>query len=231
MAGFSFKQSGWISLPEKVRDKNKYFKVERESGDTGTWGRQRRQHRDIKEGSSIVPKMVKVLHFVDVLSKYWEKRARKHWPAQHRVWQKESKGMAFPFDSHGECVLCRVRKNWTRHSTELVFGPQQLLIPQADRNLLVHNSTHCFVYWTFQCFRNSFLCMVIHLFSKRGRENFLQAFVIPHSTGTQSRTGLRGYIRLQVNLVERHWEGPLTGDVIIAGKCSGLRCTVSILPF
>lgn len=175
--------------------------------------------------------MVKALHFVDVLSKYWKKEQGKHCSAQHRVWQRESKGMAFPSHSHGECVLCRVRKNWTRYYTESVFGPQQLLIPQADRHLLVHSSTHCFVYGAFQWFRRSFLCLVIHLFSNRGKENFLQAFVIPHSTWTQSGSGLRGYIRLQVNLVERRWEGPLTGDVIIAGKCSGLRCTVSILPF
>lgn len=128
VVGLNFKQSGWISLTEKVWDETNRSRWR------GKWRcryreGQRRQHRDIKEVSSIVPKMVKVLHFVDVLSKYWKKEQRKHCSAQHRVWQRESKGMAFPFHSHGECVLCRVRKNWTRYYAESVFGPQPLLIP------------------------------------------------------------------------------------------------------
>lgn len=80
--------------------------------------------------------------------------------------------------------------NWIRYYTKSVFESQQFPFPQADSQLAaraVAQSASCFVYWNVWCFLNVFSCAFsLTCFSNRGKENFLEAFAIPYSTGAWS---------------------------------------------
>lgn len=65
----------------------------------------------------------------------------------------------------------------------------QLYLEQWTSSNCLPSSTYCFVFCTFYCFINTciFMCMLINLFSKAVKGNFLQALVILYSRGTWSR--------------------------------------------
>lgn len=110
-----------------------------------------------------------------------------------------------------------------------MFESQKFLFPHTDSKL-TNNTVPPTELLMFP--KHLFTCILIDLFSTRGKENFLEAFVIPYFHTNLEQTGVSEEIHLQVNLVEHHWVPSFDrSSNWIKGKYSDLHFTVNILPF